>query len=105
MGYYHIQISNNVSNLCTIIIQWENYCYKHLPMRVANSPDIFQQKMIYLFHGFEFISAYINEILILTKENWTDHVQKLYLTPNKMKEKYLNVILKIFSLENPKWNI
>ena len=89
MGYYHIQISNNVSNLCTIIIQWENYCYKHLPMRVANSPDIFQQKMIYLFHGFEFIRAYIDEILILTKGEWTYHVQKLELKLNKLKVKGL----------------
>ena len=24
MGYYHIHISNNTSNLCTIIMPWEN---------------------------------------------------------------------------------
>ena len=35
----------------------EKYRYKHLTMRVANSPDIFQQKMNDLFHGFEFIRA------------------------------------------------
>ena len=30
-----------------------------------------------LFHGFEFISAYIDAILILTKVDWTDNAQKL----------------------------
>ena len=30
-----------------------------------------------LYHGFEFICAYIDELLVLTKRNWTDHVQKL----------------------------
>ena len=61
------------------------YWYKRLPMGVADSPDIFQQKMNYLFHGFEFICAYIDDLLILTKGNWTYHVQKLELTINKLK--------------------
>ena len=67
MGYYHIRLSENASNLCTIILLWGGYCYKHLPMGVANSPDIFQQKMNDLFHGLEFIRAYIDDLLILTK--------------------------------------
>ena len=43
------------------------YWYKILSMGVANSPDIFQQKMNDLFHGFEFICAYIYDLLIWTK--------------------------------------
>ena len=35
-------------------------------MVIANSPDIFQQKMNYLFHGFEFIRAYKYDLLVLT---------------------------------------
>ena len=38
------------------------YRYKHLPMGVANSPDIFHQKMNDLLHVFEFICAYIHDI-------------------------------------------
>ena len=52
MGYYHIRLSKNTSNLCTIILPWGKYRYKRLPMGVANSTDIFQQKMNNLFHGF-----------------------------------------------------
>ena len=40
-----------------------------------------------LFHGFEFICAYIDDLLILTEGYWTDHVKKLELTLNKTKEK------------------
>ena len=58
-----------------------------------------------LFHGFEFIRAYIYDLLILTKGDWTDHIQKLELTLNELKEKYLNVILKSLSSEKLKWNI
>ena len=67
MGYYHILLIKNASNLCTIILPWVNYCYKHQTMGVANSQDIFQQKMNDLFRGFEFIRAYIHDILVLTK--------------------------------------
>ena len=67
MVYYHIQSRKNASNLCTIIRLLGKYCYKHLPIGVDNSPDIFQQKMNYLFHGFEFIRTYIHNILILIK--------------------------------------
>ena len=40
------------------------YSYKRLPMGITNSPDILQQKMNYLFDGFEFIHAYIDKLLI-----------------------------------------
>ena len=56
-------------------------------MGVANSTDIFQHKTNDLFHGFEFIRAYIDKMFMLTKGDWTDHVQKLELTLNKIKGK------------------
>ena len=77
MGYYHIQLSKNASNLCTIVIPWGKYHYKRLKMGIANSPDIFLWKIKDSFHGIEFICAYIDDHLISTKVNWKYHVQKL----------------------------
>ena len=74
-------------------------------MVVSNLPDIFQQKMNDLFHGFEFIRAYIDNILILTKGYWTDHVQNLELKINKLNGKDLNLMSKSHSLEKPRWDI
>ena len=37
-------------------------------MGVAKSPEIFQQKMNDLFHGFKFICANIYELLLLIKK-------------------------------------
>ena len=45
-------------------------------MGVANYPDIFQQNMDDLFHGLEFIGAYIDDLLVSTKGDWTDHVHE-----------------------------
>ena len=76
-GYYHIRLRKNASNLFTIIIPWEKHRYMHLPIGFANLPHVFQQKMNDLFHGFESICVYIDDLLILTKGYWTYHVQKL----------------------------
>ena len=84
MGYYHIRLRKNVSKLCTIILPWGKYRYKRLPMGVTNSPEIFQQKMNDLFHGFEFICAYKDDMLILTKRDCIDHVKNLELTLIKL---------------------
>ena len=67
MGYYHIFLSKKASNLCTIILPCGEYRYKHLPMGVNNSLEIFQEKMNEMFRGFEFIRAYIDDLLIITK--------------------------------------
>ena len=67
MGYHHVQLRENKINLCTIILLWGKFRYKLLTMGVVYSPDIFQQNMNNLFHGFEFIHSYIDDLLILTK--------------------------------------
>ena len=57
MGYYNIRLREEASNLCTIILPWGKYRYKCLTMGVINLPEIFQEKMNKMFHGFEFIWA------------------------------------------------
>ena len=79
MGYYNIRLSKQTSNPCKVIQPWRKYRYKRLPMGVSNSPEIFQEKMNEMFHGFEFIRAYTDDLLIITKGDWSDHVEKLEL--------------------------
>ena len=105
MGYYHIQITEDASNLCTIITSWEKYCHKHLLMGVYNWPDILQQKMNDLFQLFEFIHAYRDKLLILIKWYWKDNVHKLELTLNKLKEIGLKYNIEKYFFGKPKWNI
>ena len=62
-----------------------NYYYKRLTMVFSNYLDIFQQKMKYLFHGFEFICEWIYDLLILPKGDRTYQVHKLELTINRLK--------------------
>ena len=57
MGYYFIRLSEEASNLCTIIIPWVKYKYKRLPMGVCNPPDIYQEKKNEIYHEIESIRA------------------------------------------------
>ena len=105
MGYYNIQRRKKINNLCSIILPWVKHSYKRPPIVVDNCLENFQQKIIYLFHGFEFVHAYIDKLLILIKVDWIDHVQMLEITLNKLTKKDLNVILKSLSSDKPKCNI
>ena len=75
MVYHHIRLSNQATNLCSIILPWGKYWYKHLLMRVSNSPEISKEKMNEMFRGFEFIRDYVDELLIITKGDWSDHLK------------------------------
>ena len=70
MGYYHIQITEDMRSSCTIIPPWGKYNYRRLPMVVSNPPKFLQYKMNGLFQGFEFIRAYTDRILISTRVDW-----------------------------------
>ena len=46
-------------------------------MGLCNSPDIFQEKMNELFMGLDFVRAYIDDLLCITKGTFDDHLEKL----------------------------
>ena len=48
-------------------------------MGVCNFPDIFQEKMNEMILRIEFIRACIDDLLIITKGNWSDNLNKLEL--------------------------
>ena len=77
MGYFHIELTPNAKRLCTIVLPWGKYEYQRLPMGLCNSPDVFQEKMSELMSGLEFVHTYIDDLLVLTKGDWEDHLTKL----------------------------
>jgi transposase InsO family protein len=77
MGYYHIELSPNSSELCTIVLPWGKYEYLRLPMGLCNSPDIFQEKMSELMYDLEYVRTYLDDILCITNSTWEDHLNKL----------------------------
>ena len=87
MGNYPIRLSEEVRNLCMIILPWGKYRYKYLPMGVSNSPELFQDKPKTMFHVFGFIRLCINSLLVITKVDCTDKLEKLEQRIQNLKEK------------------
>ena len=60
-------------------------------MGLCNSPDIFQEKMSSLMDGLEFVRTYIDDLLVISKGSWEDHLQKLDTVFARLKEAGLKV--------------
>ena len=83
MGYYHIELTPESRNLFTIVLPWGKYEYQKLQMGLSNSPEIFQEKMNELFMGLEYVQAYIDDFLVISKGLFEDHLKKLNIVLNR----------------------
>ncbi len=77
MGNYTIRLDPDASKICTIIFPWGKYLYKRLPIGIAGSPDIFQGKMSELMESLEYVRAYLDDLLCISKLSLEDHLEKL----------------------------
>ena len=77
MGYYNIRLSADASKLCTIITPFGKYEYNRLPMGVSIAPDIFQDRICQLFDDIECVRKFIDDLLVVTKGSFEDHLSQL----------------------------
>ncbi len=77
MGYYTIRLDPTAAKMCTIIFPWGKYSYQRLPMGFAGSAGIFQAEMGNLMATLEYVRAYIDDLLVITKSSLNDHLDKL----------------------------
>jgi hypothetical protein len=91
MGYYTIRLDPDSSKICTLIFPWGKYSYLRLPMGIAGSPDIFQAKMSELMAALEFVRAYLDDLLCITKASLEDHLGKLRMVLTRLRDAGLRV--------------
>ncbi|MHA7865811.1 reverse transcriptase family protein, partial [Flagellimonas marinaquae] len=91
MGYYHIRLDLASRKLCTLIFPWGKYEMQALPMGLCNSPDIFQEKMGELMQDLEFVRAYIDDLLVITKSSFDDHLSKLEVVLQRLQQTGLKI--------------
>ena len=60
-------------------------------MGLCNLPDIFQEKMNELFEGLDYVRAYIDDILVLTKGSYEEHLKDLEEVFRRLTEAGLKV--------------
>jgi hypothetical protein len=80
MGYYHIELNPDSKKYCTIVMPFGKYKYQRILMGLCNLPDsLFQEKMSELMEGLDFVRTYIDDILVIYKKSFDDHLEKLDL--------------------------
>jgi hypothetical protein len=77
MGYYVIRLDSTAAEMCTIVFPWDKYSYQRLPMGFAGSADIFQAEIGNLMAALEYVRAYIDNLLVISKGSHDDHLGKL----------------------------
>jgi hypothetical protein len=77
MGDYTIRLDPTAAKMYTIIFLWGKYSYQRLTMGFARLADIFQAEIGNLMATLEYIRAYIDNPLVITKGSLDDHLDKL----------------------------
>ena len=62
-----------------------------LPMGYAGSADIFQAEMMDLMESLEYVRAYIDDLLVITRGTQEDHLDKLGEVLRRLREAGLKV--------------
>ncbi len=60
-------------------------------MGIAGSPDIFQEKMLELMESLEFVKAYLDALLCISKLSLEDHLDKLEVVLRRLRDAGLKV--------------
>ena len=55
-------------------------------MGVAGAPDIFQEKMSDLMRALHYVRTYIDDLLIISNGTFDDHLQKLGVVLQRLKD-------------------
>ncbi len=84
MGYYTIRLDPTASEMYTIIFPWGKYSYKRLHMGFGGSADIFQAQIMDLMASLEFVRAYMDNSLIITRGILDKHLQKIKDSANQI---------------------
>ena len=77
MGYYTIHLDKVAQTICTIMTLFGSYAYTRLPMGIMTAPDIFQQKMLELMIGMEYIRVYLDDLLLMSGKSFEHHLEIL----------------------------
>ena len=100
MDYYNILLTDAFKKVCTITTPFGKYKYISLPMGVCIAPDIFKEQISALTDNLDFVSAYLDDLLIITPGSPEKHLDK---AEDIMKQLQLNVLK--FNIDNWKFAV
>ena len=93
-GFHQIPLSEQASDRCAFSCFKGKYQYNVMPFGLNNAPNIFQKVANKLLSGLEHFSmAYIDDILIFTKDSLNDHLSHVQIVLDRIKKHNLRLKL------------
>ena len=75
-GYYHIGLTEEVKLKTAFITPHSKWHFNMVPFGLAQAPSYFQQLMNKVLQGLDFVTAYLDDIVIFSN-NEVEHLQHL----------------------------
>ena len=91
IGYYNISIYPASQYMTTVVTDFGELRYTRLPMGMCALGDIFQAKLDELLGDIEGVNAYIDDIPVLNKYSFKNHIEQLRIIFNRLKSAGLKV--------------
>jgi hypothetical protein len=92
MGHHHVKLNPDAQKRCTIITQWGCLSCSRMPMGVfSSSADIFQERMTELMRGLDFVRCCIDDVSMVSKNSFLDHLFKLDEVPRRVRQAGLKI--------------
>ena len=79
MRYYTIRISPAIQYMTTIVTEFGTFIYNRLPLGMCASGYIFQAKVDELIGDIKGANTYINDILVLGKYSFENHIEQIII--------------------------
>ena len=91
LGYYTIRLSPTSQDMTTIDTEFGKFGYNILPMGMCASGDIFQAKVDEILGDIEGFKMYIDDILVLGKNSFENHIDQLRIIFGRLRAAGLQV--------------
>ena len=85
-SYYAMNIQKRMQKYLVIILPWSKYVYLKMPMGLNISADVFQRELSRLFQGMPYVLVYIDDILVITKGTFEQHLKAVQQVLEKLIE-------------------
>ena len=86
ISYYVMNVRKDMRKYLFIILSWGKYAYKKTPIGLNISADVFQRKLSRLFQNMPFALLYIDDLLIITKGSYEQHLKAVVQVLKKLME-------------------
>lgn len=90
-GYYSMQMDKESQDLVVTALPWACYSYARLAQGLVVSIDEFQSRMRGLFRDMEAVKVYVDDLIIIGKETFNDHIKEVDEVLRRMKQQGLKV--------------